>query len=100
MYVVCDLLLAETSKCPYILFSDVNLSWIVIPSSPGSTKVEALDNLVLDLRSRYTLPAVSYPSILVADYPSIDLVSEAVNPDTAGRIMTSSVLGYILEFYR
>jgi hypothetical protein len=64
MYVVCDLLLAETSECPYILFSDVNLSWIVIPSSSGSTKVEALDNLVMDLRSRYRCTAVSYLSIL------------------------------------
>jgi hypothetical protein len=45
MSVVCDLLLAEASECPYIVFSDANLSCIAIPSSSSSTKVEALNNL-------------------------------------------------------
>ena len=40
--VVCDLLLAEASELPYIVFSDANLSWFAIPSSSSSTKVEAL----------------------------------------------------------
>ena len=64
MSVVCDLLLAEASECPYIVLSDANLSWIAIPSSSSSTKVEALNNLILDLRSRYMCTAVSYLSIL------------------------------------
>jgi hypothetical protein len=40
--VVSNLLLAEASELPYIVFSDANLSWFAIPSSSGSTKVEAL----------------------------------------------------------
>jgi hypothetical protein len=59
--VVSNLLLAEASECPYIVFSYANLSWIAIPSSSSSTKVEASNNLIMDLRSRYSVhPLVTY----------------------------------------
>jgi hypothetical protein len=40
--VVCDLLLAEASELPYIVFSYADLSWLAIPSSSSSNEVETL----------------------------------------------------------